>query len=78
MPAILFLTNVMNKQTEINKHTNCFLNVFYSKTHTFTVKSNSINTDWIVDSYPQVKSAEHVAEVDTKIICLRSGAFPNL
>ena len=77
MPAILFLTNVMNKQTENNKHTNCFLNVFYSKTHTFTVKSNSINTDWIVDSYPQVKSAEHVAEIDTKIICLRSGTFLN-
>ena len=77
MPAIMFLINVMNKQTENNKHTNCFLNVFYSKTHTFTVKSNSIKTDWIVDSYPQVKSAEHVAEIDTKIICLRSGTFLN-
>ena len=68
MPAIMFLTNVMNKQTENNKHTNCFLNVFYSKTHKFTVKSNSSNTDWIVDSYPQVKSAEHVAKIDTKIM----------
>ena len=73
----MFLTNVMNKQTENNKHTDCFLHVFYSKTHTFTVKSNSINTDWIADSYPQVKSAEHVAKIDTKIICLRSGTFPN-
>ena len=73
----MFLTNVMNKQTENNKHTNCFLNVFYSKTHKFTVKSNSINTDWIADSYPQVKSAEHVAKIDTKIICFRSGTFPN-
>ena len=52
MPAIMFLTNVMNKQTENNKQTNCFLNVFYSKTHKITVKTNSSNTDWIVDSYP--------------------------
>ena len=52
MPAIMFLTNVMNKQTENNKQTNCFLNVIYSKTHKITVKTNSSNTDWIVDSYP--------------------------
>ena len=52
MPAIMFLTNVMNKQTENNKQTNCFFKVFYSKTHKFTVEKNSRNTDWIVDSYP--------------------------
>ena len=73
----MFLTNVMNKQTENNKQTNCFLKLFYSKTHKFTINSNSLNTDWIVDSYPQVKSAEHVAKISTKIICLRSGTFPN-
>ena len=73
----MFSTNVMNKQTENNKQKNCFLTLFYSKTHKFTVKSNSRNTDWIVDSYPQVKSAEHVAKINTKIICLRSGTFPN-
>ena len=50
---------------------------FYSETHKFTVKSNSRNTDWIVDPFPQVKSAEHMATINTKIICLRSGAFPN-
>ena len=73
----MFSTNVMNKQTENNKQKNCFLKLFYSKTHKFTVKSNSRNTDWIVDSYPQVKSAEHMAKINTKIICLRSGTFPN-
>ena len=68
MPAIMFLTNVMNKQTENNKQTNCYLKVFYSKTHKFTDKSNSSNTDCIVDTYPRVKLAEHVAKIDTKIM----------
>ena len=54
-----------------------FLENFYSKTHKFTVKSNSPSTDWIVDPFQQVKSAEHMAKINTKIICLLSGAFPN-
>ena len=71
--AIMFSTNVMNEQTENNKQTNCFL-----KIHKFTVKSNS-RTHWLdrQDPFPQVKSAEHMAKINTKIICLRSGAFPN-
>ena len=47
------------------------------KTHKFTVKNNSRNTDCIVDPFPQVKSAEYMAKINTKIICLRLGAFPN-
>ena len=46
----------MNEQTENNKRTNFSLK-FYSKTHKFTVKNNSRNTDWIVALFPQVKSA---------------------
>ena len=52
----------MNKQktTETDK---LFLENFYSKTHKFTIKSNSRNTDWIVDLFPQVKSAKHMAKL---------------
>ena len=77
MPAIMVSTNVMNKPTENNKQTNCFLKIFIQKLISFTVKSNSRNTDWIVDRFPQVKSAEYMAKINTKIICLRSGAFHN-
>ena len=59
-----------------HKQTNCFLQIFIRKPM-FTVKSNSRNTDWIVDPFPPVKSAEHMATINTKIICLRSGEFPN-
>ena len=52
----------MNKQKTIKK---LFLENFYSKTNTFTIKSNSRNTDWIVDLFPQVKSAEHMAKINT-------------
>ena len=45
--AIMFSTNVMNEQTENNKQEKLFLENFYFKTHEFTVKSNSRNTDWI-------------------------------
>ena len=31
----------------------------------------------VQDPFPQVKSAEHMAKINTKIMCLRSGAFPN-
>ena len=51
----------MDEQTENNKK--MFLENFYSKTNTFTIKSNSRNTDWIVDLFPQVKSAEHMAKL---------------
>ena len=59
MPAIMFSSNVMDEQTE-TKTDKLFLENFYSKTHKFTIKSNSRNTDWIVDLFPQVKSAEHM------------------
>ena len=61
----------MNKQKTINRQ------IVYSKTRKCTVKSNSRNTDWIVNPFPQVKSAEHMAKINIKIICIRSGAFPN-
>ena len=41
-----------------------FLEDFYSKTHKFTIKSNSRNTDWIMDLFPQVKSAKHMAKLN--------------
>ena len=50
----------MDKQTD-----KLFLEFFYSKTHKFTVKSNSRNTDWIMDLFPQVKSAEHMTKLNT-------------
>ena len=67
----MFLTKDMNKQTENNKQTNCFLKILFENPNVF-LKSNSRNTDWFVDSYPQVKSAEHVAKINS-----RSGTFPN-
>ena len=66
-PAIMFLTN---------RQIVYFVENFHSKTHKFTVKSNSRNTDWIVDPFAQVKSAEYGAKINNKIVCLRSGAFP--
>ena len=39
MPAIMFLTNVMNKQTENNKLTNCFLKIFIRKPKSFPLKA---------------------------------------
>ena len=43
-----------------------FLETFYSKTHKLIFKSNSRNTDWIVDSFTQVKSAEHMTKFNIK------------
>ena len=57
----------MNKQKTINRKQytdKLFLENFYSKTHKFTIKNNSRNTDWIVDLFPQVKWAEHMAKVN--------------
>ena len=71
----MFLTNVVNEQTENNKQTNCFLKILIRKPIRLPLKA--IHTDWIVDSYPQVKSAEHVAKINTKVVWLRSGTFPN-
>ena len=45
----MFSTNIVNEKTEKNKQINCLLNFLISKTYKFTVKSNSRNTDWIVD-----------------------------
>ena len=55
----------MDEQTENNKPKQLFLENFYLKTHKFTIKSNSRNTDWIMDLFPQVKSAEHMAKLKT-------------
>ena len=62
MPVIMFSTNIVDERTENNKQ-KLFLENFYSKTLKFTIKSNSRNTDWIVDLFPQVKSAEHMAKL---------------
>ena len=37
-----------------------FLENLYLKTHLFILKSNSRNTNWIVNPFTQVKSAEHM------------------
>ena len=49
----MFSTNVMDEQTML------------FQTHKYTIKSNSRNTDWIVDLFQQVKSAEHIAKINT-------------
>ena len=64
----------MDEQTENNKK--MFLENFYSKTNTFTIKSNSRNTDWIVDLFPQVKSAEQRAKINTLISVSDRAHFP--
>ena len=78
--AIIFSTNVMNEQTENNKQINCFLKIFIRKPISLPLKAIYV-THWLdrQDPFPQVKSAEHMAKINTKIklICLRSGAFPN-
>ena len=53
----------MNKQKTINKQIVSLRFLF--ETHKFTIKSNSRNTDWIVDPFPQVKSAEQIAKINT-------------
>ena len=64
MPVIMFSTNIVDERTENNKQ-KLFLENFYSKTLKFTIKSNSRNTDWIVDLFQQLKSAEHMAKINT-------------
>ena len=65
----MFSTNTMYERTENNKQTNCFLKIFIRKPISLPlkaihVKSNSRNTDWIVDLFPQVKSAEQMAKLN--------------
>ena len=79
--TITFLTNVMNEKTENNRQTNCFLKSFIRKPISLpSIKSNSRNTDWIVDPFTQlthVKSVEHMGKINTKSVSTESGAFPN-
>ena len=37
-----------------------FIAKVYSKTHNFILKSNSRNTNWVVDPFTQVKAAEDI------------------
>ena len=50
-----------------------FLETFYSKTHKLILKSNSRNTNWIVDPFTQIKSAEHVTKFNIKKISREGG-----
>ena len=53
----------MNKQKTINRQIVSWKFLF--EAHKFTIKNNSRNTDWIVDLFPQGKSAEHMAKINT-------------
>jgi len=72
--TIIFSTNVMNEQTENNKQTNCFLKIFIRKPISLPLEAIHVTL-----TGSSVKSAEHMAKINTKIklICLRSGAFSN-
>ena len=74
MPAIMFSTNVMDEQTENNKQTNCFLKIFIRKPISLPLKAIHVT---LTGSSGSVSTAEHMAKISTKIICLRPGAFPN-
>ena len=63
----------MNK-TKSNKQANCFLKIFTRKPISLLLK-HSRDTDWIVDPLPQVKSAEQMAKISTKIIWRISQLF---
>ena len=74
MSAIMFSTNAMKQQTD-----KLVLENIYSKTHKFTRPLKAIHvtlTAWIVDPFPQVKSAEHMAKNNTKIIFSDRSHFP--
>ena len=59
--AIMFSTIVMNEETKQ------WTDKLFLEKHWLDRR----------DPFPQVKSAKHMAKINTKIICLRSGAFPN-
>ena len=50
-----------------------FLENLYVKTHQLIVKSNSRNTNWIVNPW-QVKSAEHMEKFKIKSISIKGGS----
>ena len=77
MPAIMFSTNVKDDLTENNKQTNCFLKIFIRKPISLPLKAIHVTLTGPSYPFPQVKSAEDMAKINAKIICLRSGAFPN-
>ena len=51
---ILFWVNVMNEQTQKNKHSYCFLNIFIQNPFIVYPSKNFANTYWIVDPFTQV------------------------
>ena len=60
--AIIFSTNVMNEQTENNKQTNCFLKIFIRKPISLPLEAIHVTL-----TGSSVKSAEHMAKINTKI-----------
>ena len=77
MPAIMFSTNVVNEKTENNKQTNCFLEIFIRKPISLPLKAIHVTLtgSWICShKYNRMSTWQKLI---TKIICLRSGAFPN-
>ena len=74
----MFSTNVINERAENNKKTNCFMKIFIRKPISLPFKGiHVILTGSSGSVSTSIKSAEHMAKINTKIICLRSGAFPN-
>ena len=75
----MFSTNVMNEQVENNKQTNCFLKIFIQKPLSLPLKAKAIHITLTGSSgfVSTRKEAEHMAKINTKIICLRSDACPN-
>ena len=60
--AIIFSTNVMNEQTENNKQTNCFLKIVIRKRISLPLEAIQVTL-----TGSSVKSAEHMANINTKI-----------
>ena len=48
---ILFWVNVMNEQTQKNKHRYCFLNIFIQNPFIVYPSKNFAKTYWIVDPF---------------------------
>ena len=60
--AIIFSTNIMNEQTENNKQTNCFLEIFIRKPISLPLEAIHITL-----TGSSVKSAEHMAKLTLKL-----------
>jgi len=53
---MVFWANVINERTHNNRQRNYFSKKIIQKSHKWILKSNTHNTDWLVDPFMQVKS----------------------